>query len=155
MIRNNFCLDDLSQKCHLGRQEGGVTIDDDTGVTLTEFPNIQYNISSHSGQLLLKKFCRKSALTACSPRFSPSGTWASTTTSMRSGPVLTPSSCSPAMTRGLAVGSRSLPSIIFAQRATEYCSFSAFYTVKWKESLTTALRVRTIGKLIKPTLITF
>ena len=43
MIRNNFCLDDLSQKCHLGRQEGGVTIDDDTGVTLMEFPDIQYS----------------------------------------------------------------------------------------------------------------
>ena len=44
-------------------------------------PDIKYNISSHSGQLSLKKYCRKSALTACSPRFSPSGTWASTTTS--------------------------------------------------------------------------
>ena len=31
---------DLSQKCHVGHQEGGVTINDDTGVTLTEFPDI-------------------------------------------------------------------------------------------------------------------
>ena len=155
MIRNNFCLDDLSQKCHLGRQEGGVTIDDDTGVTLTEFPDIQCNIFSHSGELLLKTFCRKSALTACSPQFSPSGTWGSTTTTMRSGPVLTPSSWSSALTRGLAVGSRSIEAMISAQWASEHWSFSAFYTVKWKESLMTALRVRTIGKLIKPTLITF
>ena len=49
MIRNKFCLDDLSQKRHLGHQEGGVTIDDDTGVTLTEFPDIQYDISSNYG----------------------------------------------------------------------------------------------------------
>ena len=111
------------------RQEPGVTIDDDTGVSWwshditnesqpwleTTFvwmtclrnailgvkkggsrsmttlesawwspqtsPDIKYNISSHSGQLSLKKYCRKSALTACSPLFSQSGTWASTTTS--------------------------------------------------------------------------
>jgi len=75
-IRNNFCFDDLSQKCHLGRRS----------MTTLESPwlsSIQYNISSHSGQLLLKKYCRKSALTACSPRFSQSGTWGSTTTSVQ------------------------------------------------------------------------
>ena len=151
------------------RQEPGVTIDDDTGVSWwshditnesqpwleTTFvwmtclrnailgvkkggsrsmttlesawrspqtsPDILYNISSHSGQLSLKKYCRKSALAACSPLFSPSGTWASTTTSMRSGSVLTPSSWSSAMSWGLAVGSRSLQSIILTQEGSKHC----------------------------------
>ena len=98
MIRNNFCFDDLSPKCHFGRQEGGVTIDDDTGVILMESLDIQDNISGHSGQLSLKKYCRKTALTARSPRFSPSGTWASSTTSMGLGSTPTPSSWSSAMT---------------------------------------------------------
>ena len=79
-------------------------------------PRHQVYISSHSWQLLLKKYCRKSALTACSPRFSPSGTWASTTTSMGSGPVLLPSGCSSPMPRALATSSRSLQSIILTQR---------------------------------------
>ena len=153
MIRNNFCLDDLSQKCHLGRQEGGVTIDDDTGVTLMEFPDIQYNISSHSGQLLLKKYCRKSALTASSPRFSPSGTWASTTTTMGSGPVPTPSSWSSPTTWALATSSRSLQSIIFAQWASEYCSFSAFYSDRWRKTSKTARSEGTTPILMGPMLL--
>ena len=33
MIRNTFYFDELSQKWRIGRQEGGVTIDDDTGVS--------------------------------------------------------------------------------------------------------------------------
>ena len=98
MIRNNFCIDDLSQKGLFGRQEGGVTIDDETGVTLTESPDIQDNISGHSGQLSLKKYRRKTSLNARSPRFSPSGTWASSTTSMGLGSNPTPSSWSSAMT---------------------------------------------------------
>ena len=122
MIRNNFCIDDLSPKCHLGRQEGGVTIDDDTGVTLTESPDIQDNISGHSGQLYLKKYRRKTSLNACSPRFSPSGTWASSTTSMGLESTLTPSSWSSAMIWGLAVGSRSLASIILTQWSSKHNS---------------------------------
>ena len=130
MIRNNFCFDDLSQKCHLGRQEGGVTIDDDTGVILMESLDIQYNISGHSGQLSQKKYCCKITLTASSPRISMSGTWGSSMTSMGSGTVLTPSSWSPAVTWGLGVGSRPLSLIIFAQWSSEDCSFSFFYNVK-------------------------
>ena len=116
-------------------------------------PDIKYNISSYFGRLSLKKYCRKSALIACSPRFSPSGTWASTTTSMRSGAVLTTSSWTSAMTWGLGVVSRSLPSIIWAQWASEYSSFSAFYKGKWKESLKMARRQPTNGILMGPTLL--
>ena len=155
MIRNKFCLDDLSQKRHLGHQEGGVTIDDDTGVTLTEFPDIQYNISSHSWQLLLKKYCRKTTLIACSPWFSPSGTWPSTTTRMGSGPVQTPSSWSSPMSRALWVGSRSILSIILTQWASEHCSFQQFYKGKWQKLWRTGLRCRTVENLLKPMLITF
>ena len=79
------------------RQEGGFLIDDDTGVILMESPDIQDNIIDHSEQLLLKKNCRKTALTACSSQFSPSGTWASSTTSMGSGLAPTPSGWSSAM----------------------------------------------------------
>ena len=120
MIRNNFCIDDLSQKCHFGRQEGGVTIDDDTGVILMVSLDIQDNISGHSGQLSLKKYRRKTSLNARSPRFSPSGTWASSTTSMGLGSTPTPSSWSSAMTWGLAVGSRSLASIILTQWSSKH-----------------------------------
>ena len=35
-----------------------------------ESPDIQDNIIDHSEQLLLKKYCRETALTACSPRIS-------------------------------------------------------------------------------------
>ena len=69
MILDNFCFRDLSPKGHLGRQEGRFPIDDDTGVILMESPDIQDNIIDHSEQLLLKKYCRKTALTACSSRF--------------------------------------------------------------------------------------
>ena len=79
------------------RQEGGFLIDDDTGVILMESPDIQDNIAGHFEQLLLKKYCRETALTACSPRISPSGTWGSSTTSMGSGPVWKPSEWSLAM----------------------------------------------------------
>ena len=120
MIRNNFCIDDLSPKCHLGRQEGGVTINDDTGVTLTESPDIQDNIWSHSGQLSLKKYRSKTSLNARSPRFSPSGTWASSTTSMGLESTPTPSSWSSAMIWGLAVGSRLLALIILTQWSSKH-----------------------------------
>ena len=73
-------------------------IDDDTGVILMESLDIQDNIAGHSEQLSLSKHCRKTALNVRSPRFSPSGTWASTTTSVGLGSVLTPSSRSSAMT---------------------------------------------------------
>ena len=118
-----------------------------------ESPDIQDNISGHSDQLSLSKHCRKTALNVRSPRFSPSGTWASTTTSMGSRPDLTHSSWTTAMTQGLGVNSRSLPSIIFAQRATEYCSFSAFYKGKWKESLRTGRRQPTTRISMGPTLL--
>ena len=97
MILDNFCFRDLSPKGHLGRQEGRFPIDDDTGVILMESPDIQDNIAGHFEQLLLKKYCRETALTACSPRISPSGTWGSSTTSMGSGPVWTPSRWTSAM----------------------------------------------------------
>ena len=105
------------------RQEGGFLIDDDTGVILMESPDIQDNITGHPEQLLPKKYCRKTALTACSARFSPSGTWASSTTSVESRSVPTPSGWSSAMTWGLGLGSRSLPSIILTQRSPEVGSF--------------------------------
>ena len=38
-------------------------INDDTGVCLTESPDIQYNLSGKSGKLLLNRYCRKTALT--------------------------------------------------------------------------------------------
>ena len=56
MILDNFCFRDLSPKGHLGRQEGGFPIDDDTGVILMESPHIQDNITDHSDQLLLQKY---------------------------------------------------------------------------------------------------
>ena len=105
------------------RQEGGFPIDNDTGVILMESPDIQDNIAGHFEQLLLKKYCRETALTACSPRISPSGTWGSSTTSMGSGPVWTPSGWTSAMSWALGVGSRSLPSIILTQRSPEVGSF--------------------------------
>ena len=154
MIRNKFCLDDLSQKRHLGHQEGGVTIDDDTGVTLTEFPDIQYNISSHSWQLLLKKYCRNTTLIACSPWFSPSGTWPSTTTLMGLGTVLTTSSCTSLVSWALAVVSRSLQWIMWAQEGSEHCSFQQFYKAKWRDLWRTGLRCRTVEKFTKPIVMT-
>ena len=136
------------------RQEGGFPIDNDTGVILMESLDIQDNISGHSGQLSLKKYCCKTALTARSPRFSPSGTWASSTTSMGLGSTPTPSSWSSAMTWGLAVGSRSLASIILTQWSSEHCSFSAFYKGRMMISSKTALRGGTTGILTKPILMT-
>ena len=65
-------------------------IDDDTGVCLTESPDIQYNLSGHSGKVLLNEYYHKTAQTASSPQVSMPGTWGSSTTSMRSGMVLTP-----------------------------------------------------------------
>ena len=50
MILNNFCFHDLSQKWHLGVQEGRFPIDDDTGVILMESPDIQDNIIDHYEQ---------------------------------------------------------------------------------------------------------
>ena len=149
MIRNNFCIDDLSQKCHFGRQEGGVTIDDDTGVTLTESPDIQDNISGHSGQLSLKKYRRKTSLNARSPRFSPSGTWASSTTSMGLGSTPTPSSWSSAMTWGLAVGSRSLASIILTQWSSKHGSFKPLQRGRWRKSLEDRTEVPHLEKIFK------
>ena len=154
MIRNNFCIDDLSQKCHFGRQEGGVTIDDDTGVILMVSLDTQDNISGHSGQLSLKKYRRKTSLNARSPRFSTSGTWGSSTTSMGLGSTPTPSSWSSAMTWGLAVGSRSIALIILTQWSSEHCSFSAFYKGRMMISSKTALRGGTTGILTKPILMT-
>ena len=101
------------------RQEGGLPINDDTGVILMESPDIQDNITGHSDQLLLKKYCRKTALTACSPRISPSGTWGSSTTSMGLGPVWTPSGWTSAMSWALGFGSRSLASMILTQWSFE------------------------------------
>ena len=115
MILDNFCFRDLSPKGHLGRQEGRFPIDDDTGVILTESPDIQNNISGHSGQLSLKKYCRKTALTAHSPRFSPSGTWPSTTTSVGLRSVLTPSGWSLAMSWVVGKRLRALRSTILTQ----------------------------------------
>ena len=115
---------------------------------------IQNDISSHSGQLSLKKYHRKTSLNACSSRFSPSGTWASSTTSMGLGSTPTPSSWSSAMTWGLAVGSRSLASIILTQWSSEHCSFSAFYKGRMMISSKTALRGGTTGILTKPILMT-
>ena len=151
MIRNNFCIDDLSPKCHLGRQEGGVTINDDTGVTLTESPDIQDNIWSHFGQLSLKKYRRKTSLNARSPRFSPSGTWASSTTSMGLGSTPTPSSWSSAMTRGLGVVSRSILAIILIQWSSKQGSFMAFQRARWRKPSFSARRCSTSPILMKPT----
>ena len=110
--------------CSLGflrqeRQEGGFPIDNDTGVILMESPDIQDNIAGHFEQLLLKKYCRETALTACSPRISPSGTWGSSTTSMGLGPVSTPSGWTSAMSWALGFGSRSLASMILTQWSFE------------------------------------
>ena len=52
--------------------------------------DIQDNLLGHSEQLSLKKYCCKTALYGHSPRFSLSGTWPSSTTSVGSGSVLTP-----------------------------------------------------------------
>ena len=150
LIRNNFCLHDLSPKCHLWRQEGGVTIDDDTGVILVESPDIQDSIIGHSEQLSLKKYCRKTALTACSSRFSPSGTLASTTTSMESRSVLRPSSWSSAMTWGLGVGIMSLSSITWPQWRCKVSPFSSFYKVKWWNLWSSGLRCRSKRKSSNP-----
>ena len=72
MILNNFYFHDLSWKWHLGRQEGGFPIDDDTGVILMESLDIQDNITDHPEQLLIKKYWRKTLLLLRSGRSEPS-----------------------------------------------------------------------------------
>ena len=46
----------MTPKWHLGRQEGGFPIDDNTGVILMESPHLQDTITDQSEQLLLQKY---------------------------------------------------------------------------------------------------
>ena len=76
---------------------------------------IQDNILGHFEELFLSKHCRKTALNARSPRFSPSGTWPSTTTLVGLRSVLTPSGWSLAMSWVVGKRLRALPSTILTQ----------------------------------------
>ena len=97
-----------------------------------EFPDIKYNISSHSRQLFLKKHCRKNALNCMfSSIFSVKNMgFHQDIYEVRDG--FDTFSWSSRMSRGQAVGHKSLPSIILIQEGSEDFSFSAFYCVKWR-----------------------
>ena len=97
-----------------------------------EFPDIKYNISSHSWQLFLKKHCRKNALNCMfSSIFSVKNMgFHQDIYEVRDG--FDTFSWSSRMSRGLPVGHKSLPSIILIQEGSEDFSFSAFYCVKWR-----------------------
>ena len=93
-------------------QEGGVMIDDNAGVSwwCQRVPIMIRNTFYFDEN-------------ARSPRFSPSGTWLSTTTSVGLRSVLTPSGWSLAMSWVLEKRLKALPSTILTQWTSEYWSF--------------------------------
>ena len=115
-------------------------------------PDIQDNLLGYPKQLSLKKYCCKTALYGHSPRFSLSGTWPSSTTSVGLGSVLTPSGRSSAIYLALGKRSRSLLSIILTQWGSKHWSFWPFYKGERRLPWFLALRWSTKPIWMKPTL---